>query len=52
MKLAAAEAIASMVSAEELHRQYIIPDVFDTRVAPAVAQAVMECAEASVAAQT
>ncbi|MFZ5815572.1 MAG: malic enzyme-like NAD(P)-binding protein [Bacillota bacterium] len=40
MKLAAAKAIASVVSDEELHEEYIIPSVFNKRVAEAVAQAV------------
>lgn len=44
MKLAAAEAIASLVSADELSREYIIPRAFDPRVAPAVAEAVVKAA--------
>ena len=36
----AAVAIASVVSAEELNPAFIIPGVFDTRVAEAVAEAV------------
>ncbi|MFN4269519.1 MAG: NAD-dependent malic enzyme [Thermosynechococcus sp.] len=44
MFLAAAEAIARLVSPSELHSAYIIPSVFDPRVAPAVAKAVEECA--------
>ena len=40
MKLAAAEAIASVIPAEDLSEDYIIPSVFDERVAPAVAEAV------------
>ena len=43
MKLAAARAIADVVG-DDLHPQYIVPTVFDTRVAPAVAQAVREAA--------
>ena len=46
MKLAAARAIASIVTDEELTEDYIIPGAFDKRVAPAVAGAVMECAKA------
>lgn len=42
MKLTAAEAIASLVSDEELCETFIIPEVFDKRVAPAVAKAVAE----------
>jgi malate dehydrogenase (oxaloacetate-decarboxylating) len=37
---AAAEAIAAVVSSEELHADYIYPRVIDYRVAPAVAEAV------------
>ncbi len=44
MKIAAAKAIASIVSDEELSPEYIIPAPFDTRVAPAVAKAVKEAA--------
>lgn len=40
MYLGAAEAIASLVAAEELNREYIVPSAFDKRVAPAVAAAV------------
>src|SRR5574341_996522 len=40
MKIAAAKAIASLVSPRELNEEYITPSVFDTRVAPAVAAAV------------
>ena len=45
MKLAAARAIAAIVTDEELTEDYIIPGAFDKRVAPAVAGAVMECAK-------
>ena len=45
MKLAAARAIAAIVADEELTEEYIIPGAFDKRVAPAVANAVMECAK-------
>ena len=44
MKIAAAKAIASIVSDEELSPEYIIPAPFDNRVAPAVAKAVKEAA--------
>jgi malate dehydrogenase (oxaloacetate-decarboxylating) len=44
MKLAAAYAIASLVSDEELSADYIIPRAFDERVGPAVAAAVAEAA--------
>ena len=40
MKLAAARAIAAVVSDEELHAEYIIPSVFNKRVVEMVAQAV------------
>jgi malate dehydrogenase (oxaloacetate-decarboxylating) len=40
MLVAAADAIADCVSAEELNPSYIVPSVFDARVAPAVAAAV------------
>ncbi|PWJ26438.1 malate dehydrogenase (oxaloacetate-decarboxylating) [Branchiibius hedensis] len=42
--MAAAEAIAGCVAADELTSSYIIPSVFDTRVAPAVAAAVQATA--------
>lgn len=44
MKLAAAQAIASIISPEELHPDYIIPSVFDKRVSKAVAEKVEEAA--------
>ncbi len=44
MKLAAANAIAGLVADDQLHREYIIPSVFDKRVAEAVARAVEEAA--------
>ena len=44
MKVAAAEALASLVSDEELCADYIIPKAFDPRVAPAVSKAVAEAA--------
>ena len=45
MKLAAARAIAAIVTEDELAEDYIIPGAFDKRVAPAVAGAVMQCAK-------
>lgn len=45
MKLAAARAIAELVSKEELADGRVIPDPFDSRVANAVAKAVGECAK-------
>ncbi len=44
MKLAAANAIADIILPEELHPDYIIPSVFDRRVAEAVADRVEEAA--------
>jgi malate dehydrogenase (oxaloacetate-decarboxylating) len=40
MKLAAATAIAGIISDNELHPEYIVPSVFDKRVAEAVAREV------------
>jgi len=45
MKIAAAYAIADLVSDEELSPEYIIPKPFDERVAKAVAEAVKNAAE-------
>ena len=47
MKMAAAMAIAGLISDEELNADYIIPAAFDERVGPAVAKAVAEAARAS-----
>ncbi len=44
MKIAAAKAIAEIVSEEELAADYIIPDPFNKAVTPAVAKAVAEAA--------
>ncbi len=44
MKLAAAEALAGLISDEELNEEYIIPRAFDPRVGKAVAAAVAEAA--------
>ena len=44
MKVAAAEALANLISDEELTAEYIIPAAFDERVGPAVAKAVAEAA--------
>ena len=46
MKLAAADAIAGVVDPERLSPSYVVPDVFDKRVAPAVASAVAAVARA------
>lgn len=47
MKLAAADAIASLVSDDELRADYILPDAFDPRVGKAVAAAVAQAARDS-----
>lgn len=47
MKMAAAKAIASLVSDEELKADYIIPAPFDKRVGPTVAKAVKDAAIAT-----
>src|SRR5207245_9701993 len=44
MKLAAAQALAEIVTKEELGEEYITPSMFDSRVVPAVAAAVAEAA--------
>jgi malate dehydrogenase (oxaloacetate-decarboxylating) len=44
MKLAAVHAIAGLISEEELREDHVIPNVFDPRVAPAVASAVAAAA--------
>lgn len=50
MKLAAAEAIASIVSTEELSETYIVPSVFNEDVAPRIRESVIRAAiETSVA---
>ena len=47
MKMAAAQALADLISLEELYADYIIPAAFDPRVGPAVAKAVAEAARES-----
>ena len=47
MKMAAALALANLISDEELNADYIIPKAFDPRVGPAVAKAVAEAARKS-----
>ena len=47
MKMAAAQALADLISDEELCEDYIIPAAFDERVGPAVAKAVAEAAKRS-----
>ena len=47
MKVAAANALANLISDDELNEDYIIPAAFDERVGPAVAKAVAEAARAT-----
>ena len=47
MKMAAAEALANLISEDELSEDYIIPAAFDPRVGKAVAEAVAEAARKS-----
>ena len=47
MKMAAAQALAGLISDEELSADYIIPKAFDPRVGPAVAKAVAQAARDS-----
>ncbi|MBU8879688.1 NAD-dependent malic enzyme [Bacillus sp. FJAT-29790] len=44
MKIAAVEAIANLINADELNADYVIPGPFDPRVAPEVAAAVAKAA--------
>ena len=47
MKMAAAMALANLISDDELNEEYIIPRAFDPRVGPAVAKAVAKAARRS-----
>jgi malate dehydrogenase (oxaloacetate-decarboxylating) len=47
MKLAAGEALASVVTPEELSAEYVIPSVFNRDVATTIAEAVAQAAIAS-----
>ncbi len=47
MKLAAASAIAAVIPEDTLSEDYVVPSVFDERVAPAVAETVSEAATKS-----
>ena len=47
MKVAAANALANLITDEELSEDYIIPAAFDPRVGPAVANAVADAARKS-----
>ncbi len=51
MKMAAARALAGLISDGELSEDYIIPKAFDSRVGPAVAKAVAEAARRTGAAR-
>ena len=51
MKMAAAKAIASLVSDEELNADYILPKAFDERIGKTVAKAVADAARKSGAAR-
>ena len=44
MKIAAAKAIASLISDDELNAEYVIPAPFDPRVGKVVAEAVAKAA--------
>jgi malate dehydrogenase (oxaloacetate-decarboxylating) len=46
MELAAAHALAAVVEPDHLAPDYVVPSVFDRRVAPAVAEAVAKAAAA------
>ncbi|MDQ3987823.1 MAG: NAD-dependent malic enzyme [Actinomycetota bacterium] len=52
MLVAASTAIADVVSIDRLNASFIVPSVFDTAVAPAVAQAVRRAAEEGLAPAT
>ena len=47
MKMAAAMALAGLITDDELNEEYILPKAFDPRVGPSVAKAVAEAARAS-----
>lgn len=51
MKLAAAEAIAGLVTSSQLRKDYIVPDAMDFRVSNAVAKAVAKAARETGVAQ-
>lgn len=44
MKIAAVMAIADLIEEKDLRADYVVPDAFDPRVAPAVAAAVAKVA--------
>ncbi len=47
MKIAAAYALANLIGEDELNPEYILPEAFDARIRPAVAQAVATAARNS-----
>jgi malate dehydrogenase (oxaloacetate-decarboxylating) len=47
MEVAAAHALAEVIPEEELSEDYVIPDVFDERIVPTMAEAVAEAARES-----
>ena len=49
MLVAASTAIADVVSGDRLNASFIVPSVFDTAVAPAVAEAVRRAADEGLA---
>ncbi len=51
MKIAAAKALAGLISDEELHEDYIIPSIFNPKVAEEVSRAVAQAARESGAAK-
>ena len=51
MKRAAVDAIADLITPEELNREYIIPSVFDKRVVEAIAEAIKKAAYETKVAQ-
>ncbi|MDY0257542.1 malic enzyme-like NAD(P)-binding protein [Gudongella oleilytica] len=51
MKIAAANALAELIADDELKEDYIIPNPFDKRVRPAIAEAVAEAARETGAAR-
>ena len=44
MKVAATKAIANLIADKDLREDYVVPEAFDKRVAPAVAAAVAKAA--------
>ena len=52
MKIAAAKALASLVSDRELNEKFIVPDIFDKRCAKVVAEEVASVAESLGLAQS